>query len=145
MVYAQPRICSRKWDAQNSLGFWKPNGLSNLGQTNRPSDSQQKYLELARQLKKLWNMKVMVIPIIIGVLDTVTKQLPQKLENLQIGGWVEIIQTTAWLRSARILKRVLETCCHSVLWKTLKRKIIKIKENLFFSILIHKDLIGLFL
>ena len=31
-----------------------------------------KYLDLAREVKILWNMKVMVIPIIIGALVTVT-------------------------------------------------------------------------
>ena len=41
MVYAQPRTRSRKWDVQNSLGFWDTKGSSNLGQTTRPSDSQQ--------------------------------------------------------------------------------------------------------
>ena len=34
MVYVQPRIHPRKWDAQNSLVFWDRNGSSNLGQTN---------------------------------------------------------------------------------------------------------------
>ena len=41
MVYAQSGIRPRKWDAQNLLGFWDKNGSSNLGQTTRPSDSQQ--------------------------------------------------------------------------------------------------------
>ena len=31
------------------------------------------YLDLARELKKLWNMKVMVILIVIGTLTTITK------------------------------------------------------------------------
>ena len=29
-------------DAQNSMGFWDKNASSNLGQTTRPSDNQQK-------------------------------------------------------------------------------------------------------
>ena len=68
-----------------------------------------KYLDFARQLKKLWKMKVMVIKIVIGALATVTKGLPQGQEDLEITGWVETIQTTAMLRSARILRRVRET------------------------------------
>ena len=67
------------------------------------------YLDLARDLKKLWNMKVMVIPIVIGVLGTVTKELVKGLEELEIRKQVETIQTTALLRLARILRRVLET------------------------------------
>ena len=42
MVYAQPGIRPRKWDAQNSLGIGDTNGLPNLGRTIRPSDSQLK-------------------------------------------------------------------------------------------------------
>ena len=54
-------------------------------------------------------MKVTVIPIVIGALGTVTKGLVKGLDNLEIEGQVEKIQTTALLRSARILRRVLET------------------------------------
>ena len=49
------------------------------------------------------------IPIVTDVLPRVTKGLVHELEDLEIRGWVETIQTTALLRSARILKRVLET------------------------------------
>ena len=55
----------------------------------------------------------MIIPIVIGALGTVTKVLVQGLEDLAIIGWAETIQTTELLRSARILRRVLETCYHS--------------------------------
>ena len=54
-------------------------------------------------------MKVTIIPIVISGLSTVTKGLVQGLEDLEITGRVETIQITALLRSARILKRVLET------------------------------------
>ena len=60
-----------------------------------------KYLDLARELKKLWNMKVIII--LIGAFGTVTKGLLKGLEDLKVGGRVETIQT------ARILRRVLET------------------------------------
>ncbi len=33
---------------------------------------KDKYLDLARELKKLWNMKVTIIPIVIGAFGTVT-------------------------------------------------------------------------
>ena len=54
-------------------------------------------------------MKVTVIPIVIGALGTVTKGLVKGLEDLEIKGRVETIQTTLLLRSARILRKVLET------------------------------------
>ena len=73
------------------------------------SEKKDKYQDLARELKKLSNMKVTVILIIIGALGTVTKWLVKRLEDLEIRGRVVTIQTTVLLRSARILRRVLET------------------------------------
>ena len=54
-------------------------------------------------------MKVTIVPIVIGALDIVIKGLLKGLEDLEVGGRVETIQTTALLRAARILRRVLET------------------------------------
>ena len=75
----------------------------------KESEKKDKYLDLARELKKLWNMKVTIVPIVIGALGTVTKGLLKGLEDLEVSGRVETIQTTALLRTARILRRVLET------------------------------------
>ena len=54
-------------------------------------EKRDKYLDLARELKKLWNMKVTIIPIVIGVFGTVTKGLLKGLEDLEVGGRVETI------------------------------------------------------
>ena len=59
--------------------------------------------------QKLWNMQVTIIPIVIDVFGTVTKGLVKGLEDLEVDGRVETIQTIALLRTARILWRVLET------------------------------------
>ncbi len=72
-------------------------------------EKKDKYLDLARELKKLWNVQVTIIPIVIGAFGTVTKGLLKGLEDLEVGGRVETIQTTTILRTARILRRVLET------------------------------------
>ena len=50
-----------------------------------------------------------IIPIVIGAFGTVTKGLLKGPEILEVGGQVGTIQTTALLRTARILRRVLET------------------------------------
>ena len=72
-------------------------------------EKKEKYLDLARELKKkLWNMKVTIIPIVIGAFGT--KGLLKGLMDLEVDGRVETIQTTALLRTARILRRVLGTC-----------------------------------
>ena len=83
----------------------------NLGQTTRPSDSQQKIVNYAAPAdhriepkegekrnkylvfaeKKLLDMKVTVIPIVIGALGTVIKGLVKVLEELGIKIGVETI------------------------------------------------------
>ena len=61
---------------------------------------KDKYLDLARELEKPWNMNVTVIPTVVGTLGTGIKDLVKGLEDLEIRGRVETIQTTALLRSA---------------------------------------------
>ena len=114
------------------MWLWHTHESPNLGQKTRPYNNQQKkrickivelavpadhriklpeceqkdtYLDHARELKKLWNMKVTIVPIVIGVFGTVTKRLLKGLEDLEVGGQVETIQTIALLRTARILKK----------------------------------------
>ena len=65
-------------------------------------------------------MRVTVVPIVIGSLGTIrkglvkTKKKLEKIEDLEIRGHMGIIQTKALLKPAKILRRVLGTCCHSV-------------------------------
>ena len=54
-------------------------------------------------------MKVSIVPIVIGAFGTVTEVLLKDLEDLEVGGRVETIKTTALLKTTRILRRVLET------------------------------------
>ena len=74
----------------------------------KESENKNEYLNLARKLKKPKNMNVTIIPIVIGALGTVTERLIKGLEDFEIRGRVETIQTTTLLRSARILRRVLD-------------------------------------
>ena len=54
-------------------------------------------------------MKVTIVPIVIGAFGTISEGLLKDLEDLEVGGRVENIQMTALLRTARILRRILET------------------------------------
>ena len=58
---------------------------------------------------KSWNMKASVIPIVIAAFGTVTEILLKGLRGFEILGIVEAIQISLLLRTARILRRVLET------------------------------------
>ena len=51
------------------------------------------YQDLAWELKKLWNMKVMVIPVVVRVLGTVLKGLGKRLGEMKIRVRIGTIQT----------------------------------------------------
>ena len=71
----------------------------------KKNEKRVKYLNLARELKNLCNMKVEVTPIVISALDTVNKGLLLGLEFVEISERVETIQTTALLRLAKNTKK----------------------------------------
>ena len=52
-------------------------------------ETKDRYLNLARELKKLWNTNVTIISIVIGAFSTVTKWFLKRLEDLEVGGKVE--------------------------------------------------------
>ena len=70
----------------------------------KENEKKDKYLDLTWELKKLWNMKVTFILIVIDAHATITKGLLKGLEDLEIRRQVETIQTTSLFRSARILE-----------------------------------------
>ena len=64
----------------------------------KESEKRDMYLDIAIEVKKLWNLKVSVIPIVTGALGTIPKSLVKRLEDLEIRGRAGTIQTTALLR-----------------------------------------------
>ena len=75
----------------------------------KESEKKDMNLDFARELKTPWSMKVTIIPIVVGAFGTVPKGLLNGLENSKIRGRVETIQTTSLLRTARIMRRLLES------------------------------------
>ena len=75
---------------------------------NKEMEKIEKYHDLARELRKLWNMKVKVIPIIIGTLGTTPRQVKKRLEVIGIETRVKELQKTVIIHSARIFRKVLE-------------------------------------
>ena len=93
---------------------------------------KDKYLDLLRELKKLWNMKITIIPIVIGALGTVTKRSVRGVEGLEITrrvetsnySIVEINQNTEKspgdLRKLAGTQTPVENHQLTLMWKTLK-------------------------
>ena len=75
--------------------------------------------------QQLWNMRMKIIPIGIGVLGMVSKRLAKKTGEIRR---IKTIQIVALLRSARILRK--PTCCYSDFSvKKLPRNYIMIDEK----------------
>ena len=113
-----------------------------------------KYLGLARELKRKqqkkqktkkkqtnktkkqqWNLRLTVLPIVAGVLETVPKDLERGLDLSKIRGRIQTIQTTALLRSVRIPRRVLETWGDLLSFRPVK------KPSYHWGAKIHKKII----
>ena len=75
----------------------------------KENEKIEKFLDLARELKKLWNLKIKDILFVIGAHGTVPWSLEKGLVGLEISARIETILTTALLRSARIVRRVQKT------------------------------------
>ena len=67
-----------------------------------------KYQDLAKEFKKLWKVKIRVVPNVIGAIGTIPKGLVGHLESIMVNLYVAQIQKTALLGTARILRRVLD-------------------------------------
>ena len=74
----------------------------------KEGEKRDEYVNLDRELKKLWNMKLIVMPLVLDTLGAISKGLVKGLGNLETWGQVQTTQATGSLRSARILRRVLE-------------------------------------
>ena len=72
-------------------------------------EKEEKYQDLKREIGRLWKLKMVeVVPVVIGALGSVTKGFDRWIEKLGIPFNVGVIQKTALLGTARILRKVLE-------------------------------------
>ena len=79
---------------------------------NQRKQKERQVLRPCQRTKKAVEDEVTVIPVVIGMLQIVLKDLEKRLEKLEIREWIKTIQTTALLRLDRIRRRVLETWGH---------------------------------
>ena len=95
----------------------KKNKLCKIIDVAIPGDSRieskerekvEKYQDLAREMRKLWNVKVEVIPIVLGSLGTLPLNLKIWMRKITPSIHVETIQKSVLLGTARILRKVLE-------------------------------------
>ena len=63
---------------------------------------------MRKELQKIWNGKVKIMPLIVGSLGAIPKQFANRLKQIGITAGIAQAQKTALLGTARILKKVLE-------------------------------------
>ena len=63
---------------------------------------------MGRELQKIWNVKLKIIPLVVGSLCAVPKQLGNRLKQIGITAGTTQVQKTILLGTARILTKVYE-------------------------------------
>ena len=74
----------------------------------KEKDKIEKYQDLGRELQKIWNVKVKIIPLVVGSLGAIPKQFSNRLKQIGITAERAQVQKTVLLGTARILRKVLE-------------------------------------
>ena len=68
----------------------------------------EKYQLLKDEIAKVWRMrKVIVVPVVIGALGAVSVNFKEYMKRIGVNVRLEVIQKTALLGTAKILRRVL--------------------------------------
>ena len=68
----------------------------------------EKYQDLRRELQKIWNVRVKIIPLVVGSLGAIPKQLGNRLKEIGITAEIGQVQKIVLLGTARILRKALE-------------------------------------
>ena len=74
----------------------------------KEKDTIEKYQDLGRELQKIWNVKVKIIPLVVGSLGALPKEFGNRLKQIGITVGTAQVQKTVLLGMARILRKVLE-------------------------------------
>ena len=68
----------------------------------------EKYKDFGRELQKIWNVKVKIMPLVVGSLGAIAKQFGNRLKQIGITAGTAQVQKTVLLGTVRILGKVLE-------------------------------------
>ena len=68
----------------------------------------EKYQDLIKELQKIWNVGVNIIPLVVGSVGVILKQFRNRLKKTSIAVEIGQVQKTVLLGKARILRKVLE-------------------------------------
>ena len=98
-------VVSKKERSCKIIDFAVP-GDSRIDEKEK--DKIEKYQDVGRKLRKIWNVKVKIIPLVVGSLGAIPKQFGNRLKQIGITGGTAQVQKIVLLGTARILRKVLE-------------------------------------
>ena len=78
------------------------------GVKEKEEEKIEKYQNLASELRRMWEVKTKVVPNVLETLGTVSLRLKGNLKGIAVNTSISLIQKSALLGSARILRKVLE-------------------------------------
>jgi hypothetical protein len=74
----------------------------------KEAEKKLKYKSLGIEIQRMWNLKCMIIPVIIGATEIVTRSLRKNLEAMPGKQSVESLQKTAILGTSHIIWKILQ-------------------------------------
>ena len=60
------------------------------------------------ELQKIWNVRVKIIPLVVGSLGAIPKQFSNRLKEIGVTAEIGQVQKTVLLGTARMLRKVLQ-------------------------------------
>ena len=73
----------------------------------KETEKKSKYKDLELEIQRMWHMKTVVIPVVVGVLGSVKKGMVENIKKVSERATMTEIQKICMLASARILREVL--------------------------------------
>jgi hypothetical protein len=74
----------------------------------KEAEKKFKYKSLCIKMQRMWNLKCMIVPIIIGATGIVTRSLKKNLETIPGKYLIDSLQKTAILGTSHIIRKVLQ-------------------------------------
>ncbi|KAI5743322.1 hypothetical protein M8J77_016833 [Diaphorina citri] len=74
---------------------------------SKEAEKKLKYRTLAIEVSKMWNLKTIIVPVIIGALGTIPKTFDENIKKLEGDISLHKIQDIALCGSAQILRKTI--------------------------------------